>query len=173
MRCGHGRIMALVILVLGVNGCSKQEGHLQGIGARGESPSAFVVPACGGMGGGALEFYFTQGPNESVSHRATYIAMKADGDLPQSEENFIIMPGSYILSASRCPLAGECETAIWEPCKSARSGLGKGLPGNTSLVSRMEASKGPLLMPRITSRIRSCFVCRGRMLPIRVEHEKI
>ena len=112
MRSGHGRFMALAIRVLRVNGCSKQEGHLPGMGARGGSPRAFVVPACGGIGPGALEFYSAQGPNESGSHRATHITMRADRDPAQSGGNFIIMPGSYILFASRCPLAGECETAI-------------------------------------------------------------
>ena len=133
MCSGRGRFMALAILVLGVNGCSKQEGHLPGIGARGESPSAFVVPACGGMGGSALEFYFTQGPNESVTHRATYIAMKADGDPDQSEGNFIIMPGSYILSGSRCPLAGECETAIWGTLQVSAFRPGQGASGKYEL----------------------------------------
>lgn len=136
MQSGRETIMALVILILGAHGCSKQNGHLPEIDVRGKSPGAFVVPTCGAMGGGALEFYFTQGPNESITHRATYIALRADGDPSESGGSLIIMPGSYLLSASRCPLASECETAIWGTFQVTAFRPGQGASGKYELGFR-------------------------------------
>ena len=135
MRGGFTKIIAAVILAISIVGCSGTNNVSPEIKPPNPFASAYLVPACGALGG-AMEFYFAKGPGESATHRATYIHITADGEMPESNGNFIIMPHDYRLAASRCQLAGQCEEATWGTLHVRAFKIGLGASGSYELGFR-------------------------------------